>query len=218
MKRLLSPEPFYVALLVFGIATFAMNENAMSQSKRVDPQQLACVDTPTFVSQHCAVLKPTRIVVVTTRNFKDQLKEQDAFAAAIAKQLNKSNHFSAVLSNHPTCADAMPLLKGRFDELEIMRLSKKYRADAVLYCRVNSIDVLDPMSMQASMVLIHAGESIALVCTDHSYDLSKQAIRRAYATFAGLKCEHADDILLHSPSKFIDFAAERSILSLLSVW
>ncbi len=172
-----------------------------------------------LVSRYCELLKPRRIVVVTTKNRQDNLKEQDLFATSLAVALNRCGTFDVVVGTERVTRNQSPLRTGTFDDYVLLKLAQKHGADCVLYCEIDPFCVYDPMQAGVSMLLIHAGEAVSLVMAKDFYDLRNEKLRKA----SQAKVNQADsspalNVAAHSPSDFIDFAANRFSVGILSVW
>jgi hypothetical protein len=190
---------------------FVVAAEPASTSHQAAPQYL--------ISHHCDYLKPRRIVIVTTNNRQDRLKEQDQFAESLSRHLRASHPFDCVLSRDKICASKLPMRQGRFDERQLLALSRDHNADAVLYCDLQQISAYEPMQLQASTLLVHVPEAIALVSATSTFDLRQQGTRGKYATFALQQChDPVSDTYLSSPSLFIDYAASEVAAGLIAIW
>ena len=171
------------------------------------------------VSPHAADLKPRRIVIVTTQDFQDRLKEQAAFAQGLAAHLRSLGSFDAVVSRETVCIEQLPMRAGYFDERQLVELAYQYGADAVLYCHVTDISAYEPLRLQTELLLVHTGEAIAIVSATSSFDLKYESTRKQYldylarTTVAGTP---GGDVL--APSQLIDFSANQVAWQVLSVW
>jgi hypothetical protein len=171
------------------------------------------------VSPYCSTLTPRRIVVVTSADRQDRFKEQQQLAKSLAKHVSSNRKFNVIVAKTPMCHDHLPMQAGTFDELYLVRLSKKYHADCVLFCDVERIDAYRPMKAELSMLLVHIGEAVSLVSAKSSYDLSDPGTLKAYRRYHGN--ENPDSVLNvdhHTPARFIDFAANHLANGILSLW
>jgi hypothetical protein len=171
------------------------------------------------VSPYCSTLTPRRIVIVTCVDRQDRLKEQQQLAESLATHVAGNRKFSVVVCKTPMCRDHLPMHSGTFDELQLLRLSKKYHADCVLYCDVERIDAYQPMQADLSMLLVHVGEAVALVSAKSSYDLRDPDALKAYRQYINAdNPESALSVDQHTPRQFIDFAANHLANGILSLW
>lgn len=183
-----------------------------------DLQPVPEADDTYLVSKYSVNLKPRRIVIVTTNNRQDRLREQDMFAKALSAKLRKCGlQFETVISPDKVCRDKLPTRRGRFDEVELVALSHNYNADAVLYCELEIISAYNPMQMETSLLLVNVGEAIAIVSANHEFDLNRPDTYEAYSNFALQSPDHSQN-LMNSPSKLINYAASTVVDSLASVW
>ena len=198
----------------FGAALVAFGVNAGS------PTDPACRgNTRKLVSRHCVDLKPRRVVIVTARNRKDRLREQDEYAKTLANHLRNINCFDVVVAREGICCDHLPTRTGQFDEHELVRLSRRFNADTVLYCEVQQISAYEPMRLQSNVLLVSAAEAVALVSATSTFDLNHPVTRSRYARYVNHRCSNAAvDTFLSSPSQLIDFAASEAAGVLASVW
>ena len=172
-----------------------------------------------LVSSHCDYLKPRRIVIVATHNRQDRLREQDRFVQSLAQHLRASQQFEVVISRDKVCLSKLPMRRGKFDERELLALSRNYHADAVLYCELPQMSAYEPMQLQTSTLLVHVSEAIALVSATSTFDLRQPGTRKKYAAFALRQCpDPVSDTHLSSPSEFIDFAASEVAGGLIAIW
>jgi hypothetical protein len=203
-----------MALLLCGALQsghFAVADEPAGCSHQATPQHL--------ISHHCDYLKPRRIVIVTTNNRQDRLKEQDRFAESLSRYLRASQPFDCVISRDKICASKLPMRQGKFDEWKLLALSRDHNADAVLYCDLQQISAYEPMHLQASTLLVHVPQAIALVSATSTFDLRQPGTRRNYAAFALQQCHHpVSDTYLSSPSLFIDYAASEVAAGLIAIW
>ncbi|MGB7345729.1 MAG: hypothetical protein WBD20_16050 [Pirellulaceae bacterium] len=174
-----------------------------------------------LVSRHCDVLRPQRIVIVTTQDRQDRLKEQQAFVQSLAHHLGRGRKFDVIVSRDPMCCDRLPMRQGTFDELQLLQISQKYRADCVLYCNLESMSAYAPMQAEMSMLLVNVAESIALVSAKCNYDMRDVDTKQEYLDYVQQPSSDAESALNvsdHTPSQFIDFAAYHFATGILSVW
>ena len=188
-----------------------------------DPTELCLesleIPSPCLVSSHCAYLQPRRIVIVTTNNRQDRLKEQDLFSKALAKHLRQGQRFDVVISREKMCRDKLPMRRGAFDEQRLLALSRAYNVDAVLFCELEQISAYEPMQLQMSMLLVDVGEAVSLASATTTVDQRPPGMHQAYVIFAGQDCDQfTTDTHLNSPSLLIDFAAGLCANGLLSIW
>ena len=171
------------------------------------------------ISHHCAHLKPRRIVIVTAKNREDRLDEQDQYARSLAQSLAKCG-FSVVVSPDHLCADELPMQRGHFSEAHLVRLNRKYRADAVIYCHLRQLVSFEPMSVEGSLVMVHIDQAVALLSLRAVHDLRDMPISQAYEHFS--KASQPEDAFgsnyQHSPTQFINFVAHQNVQQMLKAW
>ena len=171
------------------------------------------------VSRHCETLTPRRIVIVTSQNRQDRLREQDIFASSLATHLSRSGKFEVVVGDTPIRRDNLPMRSGTFDEHHLLRLAKKYGVDSVLYCDVQQISGYDPMQADVAMLLVDVNDSVALVSAKSSYDLRDAIVASAYQRYSRACAAHSVlDVNRHTPKQFLDFVANHFAGAVLSVW
>ena len=172
-----------------------------------------------LISRHCAYLQPRRVVIVTTDDRQDRLKEQQLFSATLEKHLRHGQRFDVVVARDRVCQRNLPMRRGRFDEHELLALSERYNADCVLYCELEQISAYEPMQLQTSILIVHVAEAVSLVAATSTIDLRDPKTRHGYLKFLQHRCrESTTDTTLHSPSQLIDYASSRLAGVILSVW
>ncbi len=171
------------------------------------------------ISKYATALHPRRIVVLTAPNRQDRLKEHDLYAEAIATHLRSSRLCDVVLSNDRICAEQMPMRTGQFDERELLKIGRRYNADCVLYCLINSISAYDPMQMNASFLLISIDEAVALCSGTTNIDLRAPGAYHAYAN-AVLQSSDSFSIAVHPhmPSRMLDWAGFQVAQGISGIW
>ena len=162
-------------------------------------------------------MQPRRIVIVVPKNRQDRLKEQDIFAAALAKQLTASG-ISAVVSKQRICDQTLPVQRGVFDERHLIRMAKDYRADAVLYSDVRSVGAYRPMNFASTVLLVDTNQAIALASLDSTLDLSRPSLQQVYQRFAYDSGKMVGETHLDSPTLFIRYAARGVAKNLSAIW
>lgn len=210
-----------IKLNSFVVAFVLLTGVLCARSARPAEPAYAPESTPTqqLVSSHCSYLRPRRIVIVMTENRQDRLQEQDRFAQSLAVQLRANHQFEVVIGRERVCLNKLPMRRGKFDEHDVLAVSREYNADTVLYCDLHHVAAYAPMRLQASMLLVNAGEAISLVSRTSTFDLSNVATLQQYANFAYQQCaESVANAHLYSPTQFIDFAAGEFALGLTTIW
>lgn len=181
-----------------------------------------CITLPNAlcsVSPHCSYLQPQRVLIVTTHNRQDRLKENDLLAKSLAKHLRDGAVFDVVISRDKICRDKLPMQSGAFDERKLLQLSAAYHIDTVLFCEIADISAYEPMSMQASLLLVHVPEAVALVSANVSIDLGDAATNGAFHASAGVGRDPLElETRSSSPTQLIDYASQSIARGLLSIW
>lgn len=161
--------------------------------------------------------KPKRILVVTTLDRQDRLKEQATLVRRITSELRLKGGVDTVESTDRMCEDFFPIRTGTFDEHRLVDLGKKYRVDSILYCNVESIDAYRPMRMEVQFLLVNVEESVALVSGSRLYDLGDANTLKQFFEFMNADPD-VGQTLPSSPTRLIDFGASRLAGDLTSLW
>ncbi|QDT10267.1 hypothetical protein [Planctomycetes bacterium K23_9] len=206
-----------ITTLLIVCVTFASAVNAHEPPKTCETY----VGFPSthVVSRHCDSIRPRRIVVVTCPNRQDRLKEQDLFARFLAAQIGRNTNIDVLVGKEQICRDHMPMRRGTFDELHLLQLSKKYQADCVMFCEIGQLSAYEPMQAEMSMLLVHVGESIALVSAKSVYDARDSTTNKSYLAFINqANPESALSVGAHTPTNFIEFASSHFASGIESIW
>lgn len=200
------------------LACLAVSGCGVLPTKGQDCQALV-LPTKLRISAHSEELRPRRIVIVTTHDLQDRLKEQRAFAEALASHLARSTLFDVVVARDPICREQLPLRSGLFDEQKLVELSHAYTADTVLYCEADFRSPYAPMQFEAQVLMVNVAQAIAIVALNGEFNLENPEVRRDFSLFADPSVRPTGDSShLNSPSRFINYAGSRIALSIESVW
>ena len=176
-----------------------------------DKQEL--IRTSSLVGQ----FKPDRILIITTLDRQDRLKEQAVLARELASHLRSKAGFDAVVCHDRMCEDLNPMRTGRFDERKLVDLGQTYSVDSVLYCTVRSIDAYRPMKLEIQFLLVNVDQSVAIASGTQHFDLSNVATEGLF-----LQSLNADPdigtMLSNSPTRMIGFGASRLAVNLAALW
>lgn len=160
-----------------------------------------------LVSQYYHQLKPRRIVIAVPVNRGHSLPEQSTFAKSLANSFRQVGFVDAVVA--PSCScDMEAIRRGKFDLQQLVDLSQRYSADAVLYCDVASFSSYAPLQASVSMTLVDARESIAIMAVDGNWDLRDLETQNAYMNFLSRNPTDSDfqrGIKFQSPTEFLHF-------------
>lgn len=171
------------------------------------------------VSTHSPRLKPRRIVVVSTHNLADRLREQDSFANSLAAQLKQCGPFDVVLAKDKLCREQLPMRRGVFDEGDLVELSRRYAADTVLYCEVDLQSAYAPMQLQANILMVNMSEAVALISLQLHLDARQPNVELDYTRHAqSASSWNGNENHLYSPSLFLQYAASRVAFGVSGVW
>lgn len=201
------------------VLTIAVSSAADAHEHDEVCQNMVNLPDTHIVSQHCSLLSPRRIVLVTSPNRQDRLKEQDLFVKYLANHLSRGPKLEIVVASEKICQDHLPMRTGTFDELHLLKLSRKYKADCVLFCDLNQLSAYHPMQAELSMLLVHVPESVALILAKSTYDLRDAETENGYMQFVRQALpDSALNVDHHTPTAFIDYTANQFASGILTVW
>ncbi|MCC9602932.1 hypothetical protein LOC67_20475 [Stieleria sp. JC731] len=170
--------------------------------------------TPTRRSSLLGQLRPNRVLIVTCLDRQDRLREQTELMHQLATHLRRQSTVEVVESDHRMCLQHSPMQTGRFDERQLVEMGTRYSADTVIYCEIANIDSYRPMKLELRFLMVSTHQSIALASASRHHDLGHTPTRKQFlSTFDPY--EHSAESLLRSPSRLIDFSANKLAAELL---
>jgi hypothetical protein len=136
------------------------------------------------------------------------------FADALAAQLRLAGLFEVVAPEGLRCATTVDaILKGRFDEREMLSLAQTYHCDAVMFLRVNQFQAHWPLQASVTAALVDVNESVVIFAADGNWDTAVPEIKTAFSNFVYRRTTDAHfsarDIQLESPRNLFAFIAAR---------
>lgn len=171
------------------------------------------------ISRHIASLKPRRLVIVTPDNRQDRLHEHDSFSLALATYLRDTGEFEVIVAREKICENKVPMRSGTFNERDLLKYSRLYRADSILYLDITNMSGYEPMRMNMSFALVSIREAIALVSGTLNVDLRSSLVYQEYTNRTIQSSDHHSiDTHPHTPTRFLDFGAFKTATSLAAVW
>ena len=199
-----------LSLLIFAMVAGCQLVPRKTQVYRL-PRQF--VPTNYFLSAHYNQLRPRRVVVVSRQSQDATFRGRDVLAEALSVQLRNAGVVEAIVGGTEVQYEINAVRMGRFDEHELVRLSQKYRADAVLYCDLVSMSAYPPLNASVHFVMVDARESIVLLALDASWDTRDPAVTQAFKSYTCKgtgQDDFSSDIYDKSPTEFLNFVAMES--------
>ena len=196
-----------------GRSTHAADCDAIPCANLLQSDGQSAIRTSPLIAQ----LKPDRVLILTSLDRQDRLKEQAVLARELASQLRSQAGFDAVVCRDRVCDDMNPIRTGRFDERTLIELGRTYSVDAVLYCTVQSIEAYRPMKLEIEFLLVNIDQSVAVASGNQQLDLSD--IRTEGLFLHSLNADpDIGTMLSNSPTRMIGFGASRLAASLAALW
>ncbi len=164
-------------------------------------------------------LKPNRLLLITSVDTRDRVREQTQFANSLATELRRVSDFDVVVGKEQVCDHDCPISSGQFDERQLVALGKQYRVDSILFIRVDSFDAYQPMNMQTSYVMVNIPESIATASGSLSCDLANLKTAADFQDSLGpLRDPAVHGVLRLSPTRMIQYTAKHLAGRLAKMW
>jgi hypothetical protein len=148
----------------------------------------------------------------TPGNFKETQK----LIALLASKIRAVGAFEIVTPAN----ERMPLfndeiLKGRFNEVEMSALARRYNADAIGLVRVNEFRAYAPMRTSVTMAIVDGAETVVSFAIDGSWDTAEPGINRQFTEYVNTHCQsnplssQYPSLQLQSPESLFGFVASQ---------
>lgn len=174
-------------------------------------------EQPIRVSPLVGQLRPNRILVITSLDRQDRLKEQQSLRTALTKEIRELSTYDAIESRKCICERVNPIRSGRFDERRLVALSHEYLVDTVIFCQVVSIEAYRPMRLDVAFMMINIDQSVAVASGTLRFDLADPITEKIY--HQSISADREDPMTASSsPSRLIEFAAKQMAIQIKSLW
>ena len=216
-NRLLSILIPIAATLVLSVPAWAVFPCCKKKTCQCAHKAVALPEQPMRLSEWAQQLRPNRVLVVVPLDRQDRLKEQVELKRRLARELRSQAGFDVIEASERVCEDTYPIRTGQFDERKLLDLGKKYLADTVMYCNIESIDAYCPMRVEMQFLMVNVDQSVAIVSGTRQFDLADKNTQTVF-----YKAMHAnpliDTTLKNSPTRLIEFGAARLAGDLSNIW
>lgn len=113
-----------------------------------------------------------RVVVMPVANRSQYPRVADQFQEALVTELQRTGRFETVAApfdvQGPKSADVFTT--GRFDEIELLNLSRRFQAQAVVFARITQYHPYDPPRLGMSLMMVSPAEASVIASVDGMWD------------------------------------------------
>ena len=160
---------------------------------------------------------PKRVALIESGQNAGRYDQNKLMIAELATQFREHKFFDVVsncdqrLFGHPD-----NLVDGKFEEREVVSLSRRYNADSLALVRVNELRSHQPLRTSVSVAFIDAAETIVTGSITGVWDMANSATASAFETFVfgtnnsatnATSSNEAIQIQLQSPRNLMRFVA-----------
>lgn len=165
-----------------------------------------------YASPLLAQRPPHRVLVVPSGSGHQSFEARDQLIDNLAAEIRLNGLFEVVSLPRGTCDTSVDaVLRGTFDERELLRLARQYNVDSILLVQLNQLQTQWPTHLQASVVLIDVYDSVVTFAVDGNWNTAERNIGRSYETFVRRRHSDLPEYLLkpqlHAPSNLSSYAA-----------
>jgi len=178
-------------------------------------QEVQTVYSPnfsSFKSPQIQLSRLRRVVLVASGPSYGNYNESNKMIGELAAKLRANGLFDVITTNQVQQHSSIDtILQGRFDERELVRLSRQHNADAIGFVRVNELRGYAPMRTAITVAIVDCNESIVAYAADGNWDVAHLPTKNAFQqhVYESHAISGTAEIQLQSPRALMSFAAQQ---------
>ena len=161
---------------------------------------------------------PQRVALIESGQNSGRYDENGLMITELANQFRSRNFFDVVSPcDQRLFGNPDNLVRGKFEEREVVAISRQYNADTLAIVRVNELRAQQPMRVSVTVAFIDSAETITSAAVTGVWDLANSQTAAAFESFVFEKgntavnlaiSKEALEIQLRSPQNLLRFVAD----------
>lgn len=193
---------------------FSFGQETEIKEMQVAPNHCRVTYDPSFIANY-----PSRVVLVASGKNVGNYQTNNRLISELASAFRAAGLFEVVdppdvlLSGHGD-----NILKGKFVEREIAKVTREFNADCVAIVKVNELRSHSPLRTSITIAFVDRNESVTYCGLDGVWDLGIPATMQSFENFCANNGEHVHNGLHQkSPRALFDFVAYESANAMMAI-